>query len=138
MEDHVLGAWGADNDTINAGIKYCSIVVTPFVKMNSIAPSIINTVGFVAGTFTTLSFLPQVVSVLRSGDYSSVNINTFLIHGTGVGLWLAYGFLNADPVVVLFNGVTLVLCLVVICSYSYQKAFPPEALKMTTTGEEVV
>ena len=105
--------------------------------MNSIAPSIIQTVGFVAGTFTTLSFLPQVVSVLRSGDYSSVNIHTFLIHGTGVGLWLAYGFLKADPVVVLFNAVTLILCLVVVCSYSYQKVFPAEAPKMTI-AEQVV
>jgi MtN3 and saliva related transmembrane protein len=106
--------------------------------MHLIAPSINHTIGFVAGTLTTCSFLPQVISVLRSGDYSSVNIYTFLIHASGVSIWMTYGVLKSDPVVVLFNGVTLFLCLVVIFSYRSHRVFPPEPTKMTIIAEQVV
>ena len=60
----------------------------------------VDALGLVAGTFTTVSFFPQLVRSWRHGaeDLSYAMLFTFLI---GVVLWLVYGCaVGALPVVV--------------------------------------
>ena len=61
----------------------------------------LDTIGFVAGTLTTLSFVPQVVHILRmkrADDLSWWAFGTFTV---GVAMWLAYGLLlDAAPIIV--------------------------------------
>lgn len=65
--------------------------------------------GFVAGTLTTLSFVPQVVKTARTRRCDDLSLGMLLAFGTGVALWLAYGiWLRALPIIVA-NAVTLVL-----------------------------
>lgn len=85
---------------------------------------VVHLIGLGSGVATTVSFVPQVFSVIQlvssnTIDTSSFRLSTFVIHSLGVTAWMCYGCLKMDPVVVLFNSITLVLCLVVITAYVY-------------------
>jgi MtN3 and saliva related transmembrane protein len=70
--------------------------------------------GFVAGTLTTLSFVPQVLHAWRSKRCDDLSWAMLLTFSAGVVLWLVYGLrLWAMPVIVA-NAVTLVLLLIIM------------------------
>lgn len=66
-------------------------------------------VGFAAGFLTTIAFIPQVLKIWRSKSADDVSLATFLAFTVGVALWLAFGILQKEPPIILWNGVTLVL-----------------------------
>ncbi len=71
-------------------------------------------IGFVAGTLTTLSFLPQVHKAWRTQRCNDLSMGMLLSFASGVTLWLVYGlFLRAEPIIAA-NAVTLVLVLTLI------------------------
>jgi MtN3 and saliva related transmembrane protein len=74
----------------------------------------ITALGFVAGTLTTLSFLPQVHKAWRTRRCDDLSMGMLLAFGAGVLLWMVYGFcLRAAPII-MANVVTLALILVLI------------------------
>jgi MtN3 and saliva related transmembrane protein len=74
----------------------------------------INLLGFVAGTLTTLSFLPQVHKAWTTHSCNDLSLGMLLAFGAGVLLWLIYGLrLQAAPIIAA-NAVTLALILVLI------------------------
>ncbi|WP_437744740.1 SemiSWEET transporter [Sorangium sp. So ce1504] len=72
-------------------------------------PAAVTTLGLVAATLTTISFLPQVLRTLRTRDTRSISVGMYAAFVTGVGLWLVYGLLTQDVPIVVANAVTLVL-----------------------------
>lgn len=75
---------------------------------------LITIMGFVAGTLTTLSFLPQVHKAWSTKKCDDLSSGMLLSFGTGVFLWLIYGiYVRATPVVAA-NLVTLPLVVVLI------------------------
>ena len=73
-----------------------------------------HTLGVLAGTLTTISFVPQVWRIWRRKSAADVSLGTFLLFSTGVLAWLGYGILiDATPVIVA-NAITLVLALCVL------------------------
>lgn len=75
---------------------------------------VVDILGLIAGTLTTIAFLPQLYKTWQSksaNDVSSVMMITFCI---GVFLWFIYGLaIQAMPVIVA-NAVTLVLALLIL------------------------
>jgi MtN3 and saliva related transmembrane protein len=70
--------------------------------------------GFVAGTLTTISFVPQVLHAWRSKRCDDLSWAMLLTFSAGAVLWLVYGLrLWAMPVIVA-NAVTLALLLVIM------------------------
>ena len=70
--------------------------------------------GLIAGAFTTLAAVPQIVYSVRTGRIRDVSLITLLMFTLGVTLWLVYGVvLHALPVV-LWNAISLVLYFVLI------------------------
>lgn len=70
--------------------------------------------GLLAGTLTTIAFIPQIAKAWQSkstGDLSWAMVLTF---STGVLLWLIYGIWIASLPVILTNAVTLLLQGVII------------------------
>lgn len=67
------------------------------------------TIGMIAGTLTTIAFVPQLVKTWRSRSARDVSLLMFAGFSLGVALWLVYGIMRQDVVVVLFNAITLVL-----------------------------
>lgn len=69
----------------------------------------VTALGFLAGVFTTVAFVPQLVRASRSRSTKDLSLPMFLIFTAGVLLWLLYGIAIRSAPVVAANGVTLVL-----------------------------
>lgn len=70
--------------------------------------------GFIAGTLTTVSFVPQVLQAWRSKRCDDLSWGMLIAFSAGVVLWLAYGIrLWAMPIIVA-NAVTLALLLIIM------------------------
>ncbi|MEK7786907.1 MAG: SemiSWEET transporter [Chloroflexota bacterium] len=73
-----------------------------------------NTLGLLAGTLTTLAFVPQVVKIWKTKHARDISLVMFAIFSSGVLLWLFYGIeIGAMPVIV-SNAVTLGLSLTIL------------------------
>lgn len=67
------------------------------------------TLGLIAGTLTTIAFIPQIAKAWQSKSTGDLSWGMVTIFSTGVLLWLIYGiWINSLPVI-LANAVTLLL-----------------------------
>ena len=71
-------------------------------------PPAIAALGYVAACFTTLSFIPQAVKTLRTGDTRGISLRMYLLFTTGIALWGVYGLLTADGPLIAANAITVV------------------------------
>ena len=73
-----------------------------------------NTLGLLAGTLTTVAFVPQVVKIWKTKHARDISLGMLAIFSSGVLLWLFYGIeIGAMPVIVA-NAVTLGLSLTIL------------------------
>ena len=73
-----------------------------------------NTLGLLAGTLTTVAFVPQVAKIWKTKHARDISLGMFAIFSSGVLLWLFYGIeIGAMPVIVA-NAVTLGLSLTIL------------------------
>jgi len=70
---------------------------------------VITIIGLVAGTLTTIAFLPQLTMTWKSKSAKDVSLGMFLIFCSGVTLWLIYGILIDALPIILTNTATLIL-----------------------------
>jgi MtN3 and saliva related transmembrane protein len=70
-------------------------------------------IGFAAAILTTTAFVPQVIRTWRVRG-EELSWLMLLLFGSGVGLWLVYGFLRASLPMIIANGVTGVLILIIL------------------------
>ncbi|MFH1848632.1 MAG: SemiSWEET transporter [archaeon] len=71
-------------------------------------------IGLLAGTCTSIAFLPQVVRTWKLKETRDLSLAMFLVLGTGVVLWTIYGILTKDLPIILANVVTLTFVLLMI------------------------
>jgi len=70
--------------------------------------------GVVAGAFTTIAFLPQVLKTWRSKSAHDISLGMLAIFSVGLVLWLVYGMLIGAWPIIVANSVTLVLALTIL------------------------
>lgn len=75
---------------------------------------IITVIGLLAGTLTTIAFVPQVMKTWRTKSTEDLSLGMYLIFCCGVILWLIYGIIRTDLPIILANAVTLLLILSVL------------------------
>src|SRR5215207_5727103 len=68
-----------------------------------------TTVGLLAALCTTASYLPQVVKCWRTHKGGDLWLKMLLILAAGLALWVVYGLMNSDWVIVGANTVSLML-----------------------------
>ncbi len=68
----------------------------------------VRALGYVAALLTTLSFFPQALKTLRSGDTSGISLRMYGLFTAGIALWAVYGFCTGDGPLIVANLVTLV------------------------------
>lgn len=71
-------------------------------------------IGLIAGTLTTLSFLPQVLRAFKTRDTRAISLAMYLLFCSGVALWTVYGLLISSLSIIIANAVTLALALAVL------------------------
>ncbi len=74
----------------------------------SVSPPGVAVLGYVAASLTTLSFIPQAVKTLRSGDTSAISLRMYALFTSGIALWGVYGLLTGDGPLIVANAITLV------------------------------
>jgi MtN3 and saliva related transmembrane protein len=74
----------------------------------------VTLLGLMAGTFTTVSFVPQVIKIWQTKSARDVSLGMFLLFALGVALWMAYGFLVVSLPIIIANAITLALAVVII------------------------
>ena len=70
--------------------------------------------GLVAGTLTSLAYLPQAVRVIRTKRTRDLSLLWLLVLAAGLSAWLVYGLLIGSLPLVLSNVVTLALVAVIL------------------------
>lgn len=60
-------------------------------------------VGIIAGVFTSVSLLPQLIKTIREKDASSISTVMLLVLIAGISLWIYYGFLKKDIPIIATN-----------------------------------
>lgn len=63
-------------------------------------------IGYIAGIFTTLSFLPQAIKTLKTRDTQAISLLMYVFFVIGVFFWLAYGVFLQDKALIVANVVT--------------------------------
>jgi MtN3 and saliva related transmembrane protein len=76
--------------------------------------SFTTVIGLLAALCTTVSYLPQVKKCWQTGKTGDLSLKMFSILATGIALWVVYGFLQGDAVIVLANSVSLALLSIIL------------------------
>jgi MtN3 and saliva related transmembrane protein len=63
--------------------------------------------GLLAGTLTTIAFVPQVIKTWRSRSAEDLSLGMFSLFTVGIALWLVYGFWIQALPLILTNTITL-------------------------------
>jgi MtN3 and saliva related transmembrane protein len=66
-------------------------------------------IGLLAAALTSLSYLPQVRKAFPRGATKDLSFKTLTVLAAGLALWVVYGLLNGDSVIVIANVVGLSL-----------------------------
>ncbi|MBW4664770.1 MAG: SemiSWEET transporter [Chroococcus sp. CMT-3BRIN-NPC107] len=75
---------------------------------------LITILGLVAGTLTTLAFIPQLFKTWQTKSAKDISFNTLIFFNIGIFLWLIYGiYLNALPII-LANLFTLIFNMIIV------------------------
>lgn len=71
-------------------------------------------IGLVAGTLTTLSFIPQLIKIVRSKSTHDISLVMYVVFSTGILLWLIYGLMIGDVPVIVANAVALFITIAIL------------------------
>ena len=69
----------------------------------------LTALGFVAGTCTTFSFVPQVLKAWRSADREAISKRTYAVASVAYALWIVHGLMIGSMPIIVFNVLALVL-----------------------------
>jgi MtN3 and saliva related transmembrane protein len=64
-------------------------------------------VGLAAAVCTTVSYYPQLKKCWDTGSAGDLSLKMFSILAVGIVLWVAYGVLKSDYVIILANSISL-------------------------------
>lgn len=74
----------------------------------------VDILGYAAGAVTCLTFLPQVIKTWQSKSAKDISLNMFLIAATNEVMWIVYGVLLNNWVIILTNVIVLLMSLIMI------------------------
>lgn len=82
-------------------------------------------IGTIAASLTTLSFLPQAILVLRTGETRGISLGMYSAFTLGVALWVLYGIkLGAVPIIIA-NAITFCLAMSILTIVMKNKIIRP-------------
>jgi len=70
--------------------------------------------GMVAGTLTTIAFVPQVLRIVQTRSAEDISWGMFAVFATGTALWFVWGIAQGAMPVIIANFVTLLLSIVIM------------------------
>jgi MtN3 and saliva related transmembrane protein len=74
----------------------------------------IEILGLVAGTITSITFLPQVVKIWQTKSAKDLSIMMLLLLMLGVVLWLIYGLVVMSAAIIYTNSMVLAMSFIML------------------------
>ncbi len=74
----------------------------------------ITILGLVAGTLTTLAFIPQVARIWKSRRTLDISLPMYSMFCLGILLWLIYGIVLRSPPIIAANAVSLAFAVAIL------------------------
>ena|SRR6188508_2504736 len=71
---------------------------------------IATALGALAACLTTAANVPQVLKCIRTGRSGDLSLRMLILLCSGLLLWLIYGLLRGDLLIVAANAISLALC----------------------------
>jgi len=71
-------------------------------------------IGTIAATLTTAAYIPQTIKVLREKHTKSISLGMYVMITLGIAMWLVYGLMIESPSLIIANGLTLVMSVVIL------------------------
>jgi MtN3 and saliva related transmembrane protein len=71
-------------------------------------------VGYIAGTLTTISFVPQVIKAWKMRETRDISLAMLVLFGIGILLWTLYGIWIGSLPIIAANLITFVLIIVLL------------------------
>ena len=75
---------------------------------------LVETIGIVAATLTTLCWVPQAIKVIRTRHTSDLSLIAQAAFAAGVLLWLVYGALIVSWPLIVANAITLAVATTIL------------------------
>lgn len=69
--------------------------------------NIVSLVGIAASICTAISLLPQLIKVIREKEAGDVSIWMLIVLFLGLGLWIFYGVIKNDLIIIISNSFSL-------------------------------
>ena len=74
----------------------------------------VDILGYAAGAITSLTFLPQVIKTWKEKSAKDISLLMFVIAAINEVMWIAYGALLNNWVIIITNVIVLVMSLTMI------------------------
>ena len=71
-------------------------------------------VGYIAGTLTTISFVPQVIKAWKMRETRDLSLAMLVLFGIGILLWTLYGIWTGSLPIIAANVITFFLILILL------------------------
>jgi MtN3 and saliva related transmembrane protein len=81
-------------------------------------------IGLLAAFCTTVSYYPQLKKCWATGSAGDLSLKMFITLSAGIGLWVVYGFLKNDFVIIIANAVSLALLMGILYFKLRDRASP--------------
>ena len=81
-------------------------------------------IGLVAAFCTTVSYYPQLKKCWTTGSAEDLSLTMFITLSAGVGLWVVYGVLKNDFVIIIANAVSFALLMGILYFKLRDRASP--------------
>ena len=74
----------------------------------------VDILGYAACAVTALTFLPQVIKTWKEKSAKNVSLMMFVIAFINEVMWIAYGALRNDMVIVITNVIMIIMCSIML------------------------
>lgn len=74
----------------------------------------VDILGYTAGFITSLTFLPQVIKTWKERSAKDISLMMFIIAAVNESMWIVYGILLDNWVIILTNVTVLTMALIMI------------------------
>ncbi len=94
--------------------------------------TLIESVGFIAASCTTFSFLPQAIRVIKTRDTRSLSLIMYAMFTFGVAMWGLYGYFINDLAMILANIITFIFAASILTIKIYNTVQGIDTIKTNT------
>ena len=82
----------------------------------------VQLVGIISSVLTAVSMLPQLIKVIKEKDAENVSLVMLTVLLAGLGMWIYYGVLIQDPIIIVSNSFSVLLNMVLlVCALRFKR-----------------